>query len=160
MCQKKCKKFRTKFWFLFLFHHIFQATLHIVPSFNDYNWPKSYTMQNSFNDVQQLNASMAIQLSWNWLRHNSKLIKNQHLIELLNDRNASKLIVNLTTEFIAGLNNFSWPGRFQILHRRHQNQRFFIDGAHTIESLKLCLGWFKLKTMDRLAKAVKISVAN
>ncbi|KAJ6634969.1 Folylpolyglutamate synthase, mitochondrial, partial [Pseudolycoriella hygida] len=120
------------------------ATLHIIPPFKDYNWPNTAITKSTFNDVQQLNASLAIQLSWNWLKHNPQMIKNPILIDLLEEN--PKQLLNLTNEFITGINNFSWPGRFQTLQRN--NQRFFIDGAHTMESLKLCLEWFKLKTSD------------
>lgn len=121
------------------------AKLHIVPSFKDYKWLDSSEKIKNFNDVQQLNASMAIQLSWNWIRRNINVIKNQQLIEQLK-YNSSSLPLSLPTEFVTGLNNFSWPGRFQILQRK--NQRLYIDGAHTIESLRLCLDWFRLQTMD------------
>ncbi|XP_037036193.1 folylpolyglutamate synthase, mitochondrial [Bradysia coprophila] len=122
------------------------AKLHIVPLFKEYNWSDSSKRINNFNDVQQLNASMAIQLSWNWLRRNTNVIKNQQLIDLLLEHNASSLHLNLTNEFVTGLHNFSWPGRFQVLQRKRQ--RLYIDGAHTIESLKLCLDWFKLQTRN------------
>lgn len=89
---------------------------------------------------------MAIQLSWNWLRQNCTTIKNTKLVELLQN-NTSNQFLNITNEFITGLETFSWPGRFQILKRR--NLRLFIDGAHTIESLKVCLDWFKSRTRGR-----------
>lgn len=124
----------------------FQAKLYIIPPFSDYQWSNHSTVNNLFNEVQQLNASMAIQLSWNWLRHNSKIVKNTDLIELLPTYHF-KPFLKVTSDFVTGLENFSWPGRFQILQRK--KQRLFIDGAHTLESLKVCFDWFKAKTDDR-----------
>lgn len=124
----------------------FQAKLHIIPPFSDYHWSNHSMISNLFNEVQQLNASMAIQLSWNWLQQNCDKLKNPKVIELLKNYHG-KPFLNITNEFITGLNSFSWPGRFQIIQRKEKI--FYIDGAHTIESLKVCLDWFKSKTADR-----------
>jgi len=121
------------------------AKLHIIPSFTDYRRSNRSTMECTYNNVQQLNASMAIQLSWNWLRQNCEKIKNPKIFQLLHN-NSTEQLLDIPSEFITGLKNYSWPGRFQIIQRR--DQRLFIDGAHTIESLKVCLDWFQSKTRN------------
>lgn len=45
----------------------------------------------------------------------------------------------LPSEFIAGLKQASWPGRCQVLDT--QKARWFIDGAHTVESLEVAAEW-------------------
>nr|CAH7732318.1 unnamed protein product [Callosobruchus chinensis] len=37
-----------------------------------------------------------------------------------------------------------WPGRYEIIGYR--NSRFFVDGAHTLESMAICRKWFEEKT--------------
>lgn len=42
------------------------------------------------------------------------------------------------------LKSCHWPGRFQILNKKmkHGNLTYFLDGAHTKESVELCAQWF------------------
>lgn len=39
------------------------------------------------------------------------------------------------------LHNLNWLGRYQILNVT-PNLTYFLDGAHTIESIKLCSQWY------------------
>lgn len=42
-----------------------------------------------------------------------------------------------------GLALTKWPGRCQqVQDPKRQNARWFLDGAHTVESLQCCFGWF------------------
>lgn len=41
-----------------------------------------------------------------------------------------------------GLKNASWPGRCQIVPDRDHSMVWFLDGAHTTESLQSCAKWF------------------
>lgn len=43
-----------------------------------------------------------------------------------------------------GIVSCSWPGRFQVLTRKfiHGTHTFYLDGAHTRESIELCAQWF------------------
>lgn len=43
-----------------------------------------------------------------------------------------------------GLKNFFWPGRYQII--QSHDSTFYLDGAHTLESIKVCINWFKEET--------------
>ncbi|MBW0511758.1 hypothetical protein O181_051473 [Austropuccinia psidii MF-1] len=50
----------------------------------------------------------------------------------------------LSTEILRGLQNVEFSGRCQkILDRKIKNLYWYIDGAHTIESMKFCGNWFK-----------------
>ncbi|KAF9437375.1 Folylpolyglutamate synthetase [Entomortierella beljakovae] len=47
-------------------------------------------------------------------------------------------------EFSRGLSNASWPGRGQIIVRNDKPLiKWFFDGAHTAESIRVCADWFK-----------------
>lgn len=39
------------------------------------------------------------------------------------------------------LKNIKWPGRNQVLNVK-PNLTYFLDGAHTIDSIQLCSKWF------------------
>lgn len=61
--------------------------------------------------------------------------------------------INLTTnskinwEFTKmGVLNCTWPGRYQIL--KHNNNVYYLDGAHTLESLQVCANWFRQETRE------------
>lgn len=49
----------------------------------------------------------------------------------------------LPEPFVTGLVNTKWPGRCQTVHDPiHQNTTWYLDGAHTTESLSCCVQWF------------------
>ncbi|KAF8272540.1 FolC bifunctional protein [Lactarius quietus] len=49
----------------------------------------------------------------------------------------------LPSSFIEGLKNAKWPGRCQtISDPKHPSTVWFLDGAHTVESLACCMKWF------------------
>nr|CAG8556275.1 6320_t:CDS:10 [Entrophospora candida] len=54
------------------------------------------------------------------------------------------LAVELSKEFIKGLNQVNWPGRSQTIKLdKYPGVTWFFDGAHTLESLQACMDWFK-----------------
>lgn len=49
----------------------------------------------------------------------------------------------LSKPFIEGLEKARWPGRCQTVPDPHDEKTtWFLDGAHTIESLDYCIQWF------------------
>jgi len=49
----------------------------------------------------------------------------------------------LPLSFIAGLKAARWPGRCQtVVDPIHGNLTWYLDGAHTAESLNCCMDWF------------------
>lgn len=66
----------------------------------------------------------------------------QHLIPSL-----PSTLLPLPEIFVTGLKNARWPGRCQQIrdpHRstEHGKTMWFLDGAHTVESLKASAEWF------------------
>ena len=41
----------------------------------------------------------------------------------------------------AGIEKCRWPGRHQVVHRDHVT--YYLDGAHTVKSVKATSDWFK-----------------
>jgi folylpolyglutamate synthase len=49
----------------------------------------------------------------------------------------------LPEPFVTGLEKTRWPGRCQtVTDPKHPNTTWFLDGAHTVESLDCCMQWF------------------
>ena len=50
---------------------------------------------------------------------------------------------SLSEAFVEGLSHAKWPGRCQtVLDPRCSGIIWYLDGAHTIESLEYCMQWF------------------
>lgn len=76
---------------------------------------------------QLSNASLAVELARTFL------VK----------KNGSSYPDPIPGDFVAGLENTKWPGRCQvILDPNYSSTTWYLDGAHTEESLKYCIEWF------------------
>eukprot|EP00064_Thunnus_orientalis_P014460 superscaffoldBa00002508_g14505 len=71
---------------------------------------------------QQLNASLALQLSYSWLQHHEAAERG-------------------------GLRETEWLGRNQSLRRG--SVTYYLDGAHTTASMQACVSWFRQETLQR-----------
>ncbi|KAI9659730.1 MAG: hypothetical protein M1831_003628 [Alyxoria varia] len=80
-------------------------------------------------DFQHTNASLAIAVAAAFLRE----VGISRIPEPLSEH-------SLPAEFRKGLEEVMWGGRCEI--RREANLKWHIDGAHTIESIKLIAEWF------------------
>ena len=132
------------------------CTLHIVPPFGKYKWENLSPILKARSNVQEQNASLAIQLATAWLfceankcstvTHNTAYItrlcdKYNGNIEINSPTEQTQSIEILSMDKIAmGLSSCKWSGRMQIL--RSTIADFFLDGAHTIESMECCIAWF------------------
>ena len=55
----------------------------------------------------------------------------------------------LSPAMIEGLKNTRWPGRCQIAADTESNSlKWFLDGAHTVESIACCADWFRTAALD------------
>lgn len=88
---------------------------------------------NSFDSTglagihQISNASLAVNLVQTFLQSQESIEPQQPLPQ----------------SYVEGLKNVKWPGRCQTVHDpKHANTTWFLDGAHTIESLDCCVRWF------------------
>ncbi|EMG50824.1 MET7 Folylpolyglutamate synthase [Candida maltosa Xu316] len=87
-------------------------------------------------DFQKQNAALAIRLA-------NTHLKAIGVKEDLPEFNADGTIDKLSTKFLAGLANVDWPGRCQIIRNNPEGITWYIDGAHTIESIEASSTWFK-----------------
>ncbi|GBN81581.1 Folylpolyglutamate synthase, mitochondrial [Araneus ventricosus] len=90
--------------------------------------------------VQNVNASLALQLTNTWLRQGKGLEPLQDIYhnfssQLLNEE--SHLPILMANTFLINSNT---KRRFQTVKKGKVN--FFLDGAHTLQSMKYCARWF------------------
>jgi hypothetical protein len=110
-------------------------------------------------DVQRMNASLAIQLSHTWLKRQRARrchVENNSIYSHTNNNcNGSQTerdsiqelsidLRKLPKETLLGLANTRWPGRYQVFPSvgGDPDLIYFLDGAHTKESIGLCAKWF------------------
>lgn len=107
-----------------------------------YYGSKSRTFEDQ-SAIINLNLGLGIEVADIWVNHyynkhsNKKIILRRLLIE-------------------DAISNCFWPGRYQILQRR--NITYYLDGAHTTESMNICAKWYKDKT--KLSKNKKVLLYN
>lgn len=88
-------------------------------------------------EFQKQNAALAIRIA------NSHLKTIGITQDLPEFNNNDGKIKKLSNEFIKGLENVDWPGRCQIINNNPTGITWYIDGAHTIESINASSTWFK-----------------
>lgn len=88
----------------------------------------SYLTNLGLAGIHQLqNANLAVHLSRSFLH----------------SQTATHDTTPLPISYIEGLKNAKWPGRCQtVADPNHNSTTWFLDGAHTIESLECCIQWF------------------
>ena len=130
--------------------------LSIVPSVENYKWPNGTLNLKIPLNIQNYNLSLAIQLASSWMKATQRdnisikdVNKSQHFFRkstpVLQSEIESHSNFSLETTELA-ISNCKWPGRTQIL--KGKNVDFFIDGAHTLESIESCASWFRELTKN------------
>ena len=112
----------------------FQANLTLIPTLSEYKWFNNKRPNLGVSaDINQLNVSMAIQLAAKWIQG-----KNKNDL-IFNDRHVDE-------KFVKAINKCVCLGRFQKLER--DKIKYFFDGAHTMESIQICVDWFKEQVLE------------
>jgi folylpolyglutamate synthase len=92
--------------------------------------------------ILNLNASLAVTLCKTWL----SIKHNNNLGHLMSKEITEKALFNCT-----------WPGRFQVKHEK--NISYYLDGAHTLESIIICANWFNdITKCSKKKKALMFNV--
>ncbi|CAI7774419.1 unnamed protein product [Closterium sp. NIES-54] len=100
---------------------------------------------------QQVNASLAVSLCRQWAIRSGREKEADAIDQALADK-------TLPPAYIKGLGCASWPGRCEILQdcptepgqagSAGGQLTFFLDGAHTVESMEVCGEWFSEASRD------------
>lgn len=131
------------------------CSLSIVPSVENYKWPNGIPTFEFPLDIQNYNVSLAIQLVSSWIESTQRgkiTIKESNKAPnffqkstLVLQREIENLFSLEKTEL--ALTTCKWPGRTQII--KGEDMNFFIDGAHTVESIECCVSWFQESTRNK-----------
>ncbi|XP_075232606.1 folylpolyglutamate synthase, mitochondrial-like isoform X1 [Lycorma delicatula] len=109
-----------------------QCKLFEAPPFEKYEWSHKLGDLNLSGTIHEINASLGLQLAYAWLAK----CKKRGSLDIIGRS------FKLETDFFSGIKDCFWPGRQQIITRRNGDFRYYIDGAHTIESMNECSNWF------------------
>ncbi|XP_072344744.1 LOW QUALITY PROTEIN: folylpolyglutamate synthase, mitochondrial [Scyliorhinus torazame] len=120
--------------------------LQLCPDLEDFQSQEEKLSLGLAGEHQKSNASLALQLCRAWLqRHHHPdfppLRDSLDFVEHGNQRPPVSSGFYLPTPMIDGLHAAEWLGRTQILRRG--SLTYYIDGAHTIGSIKACVKWFR-----------------
>jgi len=107
----------------------------IVPPLSSHLWPDGVTpLPGLFGQVQAHNASLAVALASHFLAEKPLPVTESKFLSTL-----APLLLN--KHMSKGVVNTRWPGRSQIVRRT--GIEYYLDGAHTQESMEACVEWFR-----------------
>lgn len=144
--------------------------LYMVPEFHDYDEISEDFELVSLEPFQHLNISLALQLSKLWLYNHDKDADHKKGFEdcpLLPESGAPPVIstdIPLLKNMVQGIKTCEWLGRVQTVKRR--GLTYYLDGAHTLQSMKVCCQWFEkksaaeIKSLSNHEKVVRILIFN
>lgn len=123
-------------------------SLSVTPAFEDYKWMTSKPDFSRTSEVNKINFSLAAQLSGRWLRNRDKILTN-----LFEDN----VLHSINDKFVEAFNTCQFDGRYQRIEQ--ENLTFFLDGAHTKDSMEISTKWFSKQTEDK-KDAINVLVFN
>ncbi|XP_067661824.1 folylpolyglutamate synthase, mitochondrial-like isoform X3 [Haliotis asinina] len=142
------------------------ASLYVTPSLDSYNNGESVHLGIA-GSMQRYNATLALQLCRIWLdNHRKDFSKRKWICDQSDLHDWEKIPsldgIVLTEEMRNGLSKCYWPGRNQVLSR--PGVTYYLDGAHTIESIQQCMEWFlqasRKEASKRKGRVCRILVFN
>ncbi|XP_064153587.1 folylpolyglutamate synthase, mitochondrial-like [Anguilla rostrata] len=107
-----------------------ECALSVCPDLREYPAPARSARLGLSGQHQRCNAALALQLSRRWLQHRHQ----------------------------PGLEDTEWLGRSQIL--RHGPITYFLDGAHTTDSMLACVRWFREQERVDTGPVVRVLLFN
>lgn len=133
-----------------------QTSLTVVPGLDKYTYTCEDGKQLMGNEIpiglagehQRENAALAIQLAAIWESRFGRYIPRSNGASL---RSSQVLKDNVVpSEYVKGLVEVKWPGRGDIFtDPDSENLTYFVDGAHTPESIASCASWFAMASRSR-----------
>lgn len=98
------------------------------------NWTK--IVQNGYASDTKNNLNMHTKVT-NGIKHQNGEISN---CKAENGNIPDKLVYEVSNATSEGLRQCRWPGRYQVIVGEYAT--FYLDGAHTKESMEICAQWF------------------
>ncbi|XP_063062405.1 folylpolyglutamate synthase, mitochondrial-like [Engraulis encrasicolus] len=116
------------------------CSLSVCPELGEYTVEEGVVRLSLVGDHQRINASLALQLSHSWLQR--RHLPDKHLSAAAEYRGVTQAKgFTPSPIMLKGLADTEWPGRTQTLRRGPMT--YFLDGAHTMDSMLACTHWFK-----------------
>ncbi|XP_015121582.1 folylpolyglutamate synthase, mitochondrial [Diachasma alloeum] len=125
--------------------------LTVVPDLSTYQWTKFPPDIGILGDIQHENAALAVKLGETWI-NSAKTQNNENFMPQNGNLQGFDL-----KRVEMGLKDCKCPGRTQVLHGKSSD--CYLDGAHTIDSMKVCVQWFR-KTQEKKNNCKKILIFN
>jgi len=131
-----------------------------VPPLGFHHWPGlSPPSPGLHGEVQTHNASLAVALSSHFLSVHNKCVQPPPVIHQAGHLLPVLAPIHLTTATARGLQMTRWPGRTQVVRR--EGVEYYLDGAHTEESMMACVEWFsKASRVDKVKEVYRVLVFN
>jgi folylpolyglutamate synthase len=108
---------------------------------------------------QAQNAALAVQLAAMWESRHGQWTRVSE-----GAATRSRMVLEdgiLPDEYRKGLENVRWPGRGEIFEDPEaENVTFFVDGAHTPESVDACAAWFSSASSAKSSTAERVVIFN
>ncbi|KYM99457.1 Folylpolyglutamate synthase, mitochondrial, partial [Cyphomyrmex costatus] len=133
--------------------------LRIASTTKDCKWNDIFSLSGiDIYSVQQQNALLSISIAHEWMKshYDQSIIYINDFHDLQSEKNDSSQIIS-PNKVATALVNCKWPARMQILRTSVAN--FFLDGAHTIESIVNCVSWFKRVSREASSKFLIFNIS-
>jgi folylpolyglutamate synthase len=132
------------------FEEIGGKRLSFLPPFGDYSFNDCHIPDFSqTSEVDRLNFSLASQLSARWLRNRHRL-SEEHF--------SDNVLRSIDKKFVDAYEKCHFDGRFQRIE--DESMTYFLDGAHTIDSMKICSEWFAKQVVNGNQEQLNVLVFN
>jgi len=116
-----------------------------VPPLYSHHWPSSEPPTPGLQgEVQSHNASLAVALVSHFLQAHNKPDQSHQPLVIHQPGQLLPVLcpLQLSPAVSRGLEVTRWPGRNQVVRRN--NVEYYLDGAHTEESMQVCVDWFSI----------------
>ncbi|KAG1687439.1 Folylpolyglutamate synthase, mitochondrial [Nymphon striatum] len=141
-----------------------RATLHLCPELSTYDWNQMPIKLGLAGKAQFLNATLALQISNAWLKLTGKCKFSPFFFNFLPYLNVDDTFnldfpplvapFKISPIMYSGLMQCMWAGRSQTI--QNGSVTYFLDGAHTADSMKNCVDWFKESSIVQNTKTSDI----
>ncbi|XP_041374150.1 folylpolyglutamate synthase, mitochondrial-like [Gigantopelta aegis] len=127
------------------------APLYRIPTLHEFCAAGQQIRLGIEGNIQFVNAGLALQLCRVFVNRTNK--ENQYVYDVLSVPSVKDIpmlpVYQLSTDETEGLARCSWPGRAQTICRPRLT--YYLDGAHTKESMQQCVEWFSEKSEKEAA---------
>ncbi|CAN9512772.1 unnamed protein product [Ophioblennius macclurei] len=135
-----------------------QCPLVVCPELHQYEAAVGPISLGLAGSHQRLNASLALQLSFSWLQRHKAERRADSSTYTSSGIDSQIVSYQPSVAMLRGLQETEWLGRSQTLS--HGPVTYYLDGAHTTDSMQACISWFTQETLRRDCRLLKVLLFN